>query len=109
MAKQIPTSSLETVTSRKEAAMIKRPATHTLNKQATLTLHSLLRNNKPTEGDSNRGATRTDTVKLRQPVVAALRIQAVQVRQAAATVRQMPRSLFGTRINGNQLEEMMSR
>ena len=89
--------------------MIKRPATHTLNKQAIPTLHSPLRNNRLMEGDSNREATRTDTVKLRQPVVAALRIQAVQVLQVAATVRQMPRTFFGTRINENQSEEMMSR
>lgn len=71
MAKPIRTSS-------KEAATIKRPAIHTPNRQVTPMLHSLLRHNKPMEGDSNREATRVDTVRLRQPVAAALLIQPVQ-------------------------------
>ena len=92
MAKPIPTSKQETDTSSKEVAMTRRPATHTPNKQATPTLHNPLRNNRPMEGDNNREATRIDTVKLRQRLVAALLIRAVQVRQAVATVRTMPRT-----------------
>ena len=73
-------------TSSEEVATIKRPAIHTLSRQATLTLPSLLRRNKPMEGDSNREATRVDTVRLRQRVAAAPLIQPVQVRPVAAMV-----------------------
>lgn len=79
MAKPIHTSS-------EEVATMKRPVIHTPSRQATLTLHSLLRPNKPTEGDSNREATRVDTVRLRQRVAAAPLIQPVQARPVAAMV-----------------------
>lgn len=70
MAKPIHTSNKEVVT-------IRKPAIHTLNKQAIPMLHSLPRHNKPTEGDSNREAMRVDTARLRQQVAAALLIQPV--------------------------------
>lgn len=95
MAKPIPTSRQAIGTSSKEVATIKRPAIHTPNKQATPTLHNPLRHSKPMEGDSNREATRVDTVKLRQRMAAALLIQPVQVRWAAATVRSMPSTIIG--------------
>ena len=97
MVKPIPMSRQETATSSKEAAMTKMPAIHTLNKQATLTLHNPLRNNRLTEGDSNKEVTRIATVKLRQRAVAALRIRPEQVRQVAATVRQMQWTFLGGR------------
>lgn len=110
MAKPIPTSRQETVTNSKEVAMTKMPATHTPNKPATPTLHNPLRNNRLTEGDSNKEVTRIATVKLRQRLVVALRIRPEQVRQAVATVRQMQWTFFWrTNINGNQSEGMMSR
>ena len=87
MAKPIHMSRRGTVTNSKEVATTKMPAIHTLSKQAILTLHSPLRHNKPTEDDSNREATKIGTVRLRQ------RMQVVQVRPVAATVRQMLGSL----------------
>ena len=87
-AKPIPTS-------RRGTDMTKRPVTHTPNKPATPTLHSPLHHNKPMEGDSNREATRADTVKLRQRMLVALLIQPVPVRRAAATVMSMPRTIVG--------------
>ena len=88
MAKPIHTSSKEVDTTR-------RPAIHMPSKPATLTLHSLRRHNKPMEGDSNREATRVDTVRLRQRVAAALLIQPVQAQQVAAMVRSLPSTTFG--------------
>ena len=67
----------------KEVVMIKTLAIHTPNKLVTPTLHNPLRHNKPTEDDSNREVTETIMVKLRQ------RMQVVQARPAAATVRPM--------------------
>ena len=95
MAKPIPTSRQGIDMSSKEVATTKRPVTHTPNKQATPTLQSPLRHNKPMAGDSSREATRADTVKLRQRVVAALLIQPVQVRRVAATVRSILRTIVG--------------
>lgn len=69
--------------SSKEVVTTKMLAIHTLNKQATPTLHNPLRHNKPTQDDSNREATETIMVKLRQ------RMQVVQARPVAATVRPM--------------------
>ena len=83
MAKPIPTSRQGAVMSSKEVVTIKKLAIHTPNKRATPTLHNPLRHNKPTEDNSNREATETITVKLRQ------RMQVVQARPAAATVRPM--------------------
>ena len=83
MAKPIHTGS-------KEVATIRRPAIHTPNKQAIPMLHSLPLHNKPMEGDSNREATRVDTIRLRQRVAAALLIQPVQARRVAAMVKSTP-------------------
>lgn len=87
MAKPIPTSKPGIGTSSKEVATIKTPAIRTPNKQAIPTLRSPLRHNKLMEGDSNREATRVDTVKLRRRLATAQLIQLVQVRRAAAMVR----------------------
>ena len=76
MAKPILMSSQGTVT-------IKVQAIHTPNNQGTPTLHNPLLHPKPTEGDSNRAATKIDMVRLRQ------RMQVVQARLAAATVSTM--------------------
>lgn len=92
MAKPIRTSRQGTDTNSKVAAMSKTLATHTLNKQATLTLHNPLPHNKPMEDDSNRAVTIVDMVKLRQRAAVALLIQPVQVRRAAATVGSMLRT-----------------
>ncbi len=95
MAKPIPMSRQEIDTSSKEVATTKRLAIHMPNKPATPTLHNPLRHNKPMEGDSNREATRVDTVKLRQQILAALLIHRVQVRRAAATVKSKLRTILG--------------
>ena len=88
MAKPIHTSSKEVDTTR-------RPAIRTPNKPATPTLHSLPLHNKPMEGDSNREATRVDTVRLRQRVAAALLTQPVQARRVAAMVRSLLSTTLG--------------
>lgn len=95
MAKPIPTSRQGTDTSSKEIATTKTLATHTPNKQVTLTPHNPLRHNNPMQGDSNREATRVDTVKLRLQVAVALLIQLVQVRRAVVMVRSMLRATSG--------------
>ena len=84
MAKQIHTSRQGAVMSSKGVVTTKMLATHTPSRRATPTLHNPPRHNKPTEDDSNRGATETIMVKLRQ------RMQVVQARPAVATVRPMP-------------------
>ena len=94
-AKPIPTSRQETDMSSKEVATTKMPATHTPNRRATRMPHSPLRHNRTMGADSNKGVTRTDMGKLRQRMLAAPRIQPVQVRRAAATVRSVPRT-FGS-------------
>ena len=83
MAKPIHMSRQGAVMSSKEVVTTKMLAIHTPNKQVTPTLHNPLRHNKPTEDDSNREATETVMVKLRQ------RMQVVQARPAAVTVRPM--------------------
>ena len=95
MAKPIPMSRQETDMSSKEVATTKRLATHMPNKPATPTLRNPLRHSKPMEDDSNREATRVDTVRLRQQIPAALLIHPVQVRRAAATVKSIPRTILG--------------
>ena len=83
MVKQIHTSRQGAVMSNKAVVTTKTLAIHTPNKRATPTLHNPLRHSKPMEDDSNREATETIMVKLRQ------RMQVVQARPAAATVRTM--------------------
>ena len=80
MAKPTHTSRQGAVMNSKEVVTTKTLATHTPNKQAIPTLHNPLRHNKPTEDDSNREATETIMVKLRQ------RMRVVQARPVAATV-----------------------
>ena len=98
MAKPIPTSRQETDMSSKQVATTKVPATHTLNRRATRMPHNPLRHNRTLGADSNRGATRIDMDRLRQRIPAAPRIQPVQVRRAAATVRSVPRTFGGAEL-----------
>ena len=95
MAKPIHTNRLGAVMSSKEVVTIKTLAIHMPNQQATPTLHNPLRHNKPTEDDSNREATETIMVKLRQ------RMQVVQARPAAATVRPILAFFWDARIDGH--------
>ena len=97
-AKPIPTSRQETDMSNKEVVTTKMPATHTLNRRATRMPHNPLRHNRTMGADSNKGATRTDMGKLRQRMLAAPRIQPVQVQRAAATVRPVPMTFGGAEL-----------